>query len=199
MPAGGRTSESRASHPSRLLLLPSASRPRLPARPPSSSAGRARLRRRSARAAVQDRCARARPPPPLPLSSRQPSACLARAFPPSSPRPPSPAAGQRPPARVSPSRPSLLALPQLEVPPTPSPLIALVCPRNNYCTIVDILAPSLRGLWQCSNIPPTPVAHERRNELPPPKKNKITRPFKKKKKDNPTSADACRPPMVTFG
>uniref|UniRef100_A0A8C6CWQ2 Uncharacterized protein n=1 Tax=Moschus moschiferus TaxID=68415 RepID=A0A8C6CWQ2_MOSMO len=98
LPAGGRTSESRASHPSRLLLLPSASRPRLPARPSPSSAGRARVRRSSARAAVQDRCARARPPP-LPLSSRLPSACLARALPPSSPRPPSPAAGQRPPAR----------------------------------------------------------------------------------------------------
>uniref|UniRef100_A0A8C9LUZ9 Uncharacterized protein n=1 Tax=Piliocolobus tephrosceles TaxID=591936 RepID=A0A8C9LUZ9_9PRIM len=95
LPAGGRASESRASHPSRLLLLPSASRPRLPARPPSSLARTAQVRRSSASAAVQDRCARARPPP-LPL----PRACLARALPPASLRPPSPAAGQRPPART---------------------------------------------------------------------------------------------------
>lgn len=174
MPAGGRTSESRASHPSRLLLLPSASRPRLPARPSPSSAGRARVRRSSARAAVQDRCARARPAP-LPLSSRLPSACLARALPPSSPRPPSPAAGQRPPARVSPSRPSLLPLPQFEVPPTLFLLIALLYPRNNYCTVVDIPSPSLRGPWQCSKAPPPPSgAHERTNSLPPPKKENHT-------------------------
>lgn len=177
MPAGGRTSESRASHPRRLLLLPSASRPRLPARSPPSSAGRARVRRRSASAAVQDRCARARPPlpPPLPLSSLLPGASLARALPPSSPRP-SPAAGQRPPARVSPSRPSPLPLPQLEVPPTPSPLIAPLSPGNNYCTVVHLPAPSLRGPWLCSNAPShLPARSGRSNELLPTSKREQNR------------------------
>ena len=196
MPAGGRTSESRASHPSRLLLLPSASRPRLPARPSPSSAGRARVRRSSARAAVQDRCARA--PPPLPLSSRLPSARLARALPPSSPRPPSPAAGQRPPARVSPSRPSLLPLPQFEVPPTLVPLIALLYPRNNYCTVVDIPSPSLWGPWQCSKAPPLPP--ECTNERTPShlQKKKVTRPFKKKKRKQSYLRWRWRPPVVPF-
>ena len=78
------------------------------------------------------------------------------------------------------------------------PLIALLYPRNNYCTVVDIPSPSLRGPWQCSKAPPLPP--ECTNERTPShlQKKKVTRPFKKKKRKQSYLRWRWRPPVVPF-